>query len=660
MPALDHVNKDGTIYEIVPEIAPLFNTLTDYAAGDCVIKDAVLYRFKTAHAAGAWVGTDAEAIEVGEELTQLNKIPTGTHPDMTAGNADQLVSTVFVEDEVPYNFRTSGGSADIGDREYDEIVGGSIVLNQLTSNDTQTQTVNGVTFTKSDGKYVVSGTASGNAFIYSDYGSANYFAKNHVYMFSGCPANGSGSTYRLGLVGAGTTVASEYGSGGLYKYTSDTATILSTVIYIYSGYTASNLTFTPQVFDLTQMFGSAIVDYVYGLEQSTVGSGVTWLKHHFPKIFDAGYIPYNAGEMQSVTGLSAHKMTGFNQWDEEWESGMINSSTGQPTNDPSYIRSKNYNPCLGGQTYCNSSSAEICFFFYDANKNYLKYQWARSGLSFAFPDSARYFKIMPVNSYGTVYNHDFCINLHWDGERDGEYEAYKEYEYALDDSVVLRGILKLDSNSQLYADGDRYLPDGTVQRRYGVVDLGTLNWVKQIISSDTFFQSDGLRGVIKPPVNNSTIADCVCPVFKFVPWNSSERGNFICAIAGATDSYAGRISCQYSAASTVEEFKSAMSGVYMVYPLATPTTETAEPYQTPQIVDDWGTEEYISTSLVPVGHDTKYANNLRAKLEMSPDSPEEDGDYIVRHGNGENEYVALGSTTTIQGILDRLTALENA
>lgn len=73
MAKLDQIEIDGTLYEVVPEIGPLFSASTAYQAGKCVIKDAVLYRFKTAHAAGAWVGTDAEAIEVGKELTGLKQ-----------------------------------------------------------------------------------------------------------------------------------------------------------------------------------------------------------------------------------------------------------------------------------------------------------------------------------------------------------------------------------------------------------------------------------------------------------------------------------------------------------------------------------------------------------------------------------------------------------
>ena len=55
-------------------------------------------------------------------------------------------------------------------------------------------------------------------------------------------------------------------------------------------------------------------------------------------------------------------------------------------------------------------------------------------------------------------------------------------------------------------------------------------------------------------------------------------------------------------------------GTNTVYELVTPTTETADPYINPQIVDASGTEQYVDASFVagtrdfemPVGHDTEY------------------------------------------------------
>ena len=101
---------------------------------------------------------------------------------------------------------------------------------------------------------------------------------------------------------------------------------------------------------------------------------------------------------------------------------------------------------------------------------------------------------------------------------------------------------------------------------------------------------------------------------------------------------------------TATDFKDAMSGIYLVYELDTPTIETADPYANPQTVNDWGTEEYVDYGYytgtrgvsIPVGHDTLYQANLRAKLEMIPDSPSNgNGDYVVRQVDGINSYVPL-------------------
>ena len=63
-----------------------------------------------------------------------------------------------------------------------------------------------------------------------------------------------------------------------------------------------------------------------------------------------------------------------------------------------------------------------------------------------------------------------------------------------------------------------------------------------------------------------------------------------------------------------DAFKTAMNGVYLVYELATPTTENATPFTSPQSVSREGTEQYIDGKVasgtrdvaVPVGHETEY------------------------------------------------------
>jgi len=404
--------------------------------------------------------------------------------------------------------------------------------------------------------------------------------------------------------------------------------------------------------DLTQMFGSTIADYIYGLERSQAGAGVAWFKKLFPK----PYYAYNAGSLQSVQ-TSEHKMVGFNQWDEEWENGAYDTSTGIKTISNANIRNKNLIKVVPNATYyikCPYTYG-LRILAYDESGGFISDMGYKNNITLTTPNNCGYVSFF-TNGVDKVktYTDGICINLSWDGEKDGQYEPYVEHTYPLDSDVVLRGIPKLDSGNNLYYDGDVYEADGTVTRRYGVVDLGTLNWTDQSGTTQHSFYSDVISDAKKNALSQE-IPNCRCA--KYTTTNSEDfvksKPNL-----SITVSNSGRANINDNGYTDAASFKQAMSGVLLVYELATPTTETAEPYQNPQIVDDFGTEEYVTTSIVPVGHVTKYQPNLRAKLEMSPDSPDGNGDYIVRQANGENSYVSLASTTTIQDILARLTALE--
>jgi len=199
--------------------------------------------------------------------------------------------------------------------------------------------------------------------------------------------------------------------------------------------------------------------------------------------------------------------------------------------------------------------------------------------------------------------------------------AHKTYDsggnvignYALDSSLTLRGIPKLDANNNLYYDGDTYASDGTVTRRYGVVDLGTLDWTYN--STYDFFASSYLS--TKTGVANQ-ISNILCGKYTTV---ASKYANGVPSLpdksilVAAENQYIRVKDSTYTDAATL---KTAMSGVYLVYELATPTTESADPYTNPQIVDPDGTEEYVTSNSVPVGHVTKYPEDLRSKIEGLP------------------------------------------
>lgn len=82
-------------------------------------------------------------------------------------------------------------------------------------------------------------------------------------------------------------------------------------------------------------------------------------------------------------------------------------------------------------------------------------------------------------------------------------------------------------------------------------------------------------------------------------------------------------------------------GTNTVYKLSTPTTETAEPYTQYQEVDANGTEEYVGTGVVPVGHVTKYPTDLKGTFESILSAiPSANGTYALKVtvANGKHTF----------------------
>lgn len=333
---------------------------------------------------------------------------------------------------------------------------------------------------------------------------------------------------------------------------------------------------------------------------------------------------------------ASHDMVGFNAWDEEWEEGGIRDETG--VNDDlstGRIRSKNYIRVVPNTVYfANIAGANAHIFCYDIDKTYLGHIDIVGNSTFTTMDKTAFIRFRTNNTYGNTYKNDICINLSWDGERDGDYEQYVKRSYPLDESLELRGIPKLDANNHLYYDGDTYEADGTVTRKYGIVDMGTLDW--------SFISSPQWNCFSATVTGKKFVGEFLCQRYTQGIVYGTENEKVIQANSSNAIIY-----IRDSSYSDVASFKSAMSGVMLVYELATPTTEEADPFQNPQVVDDFGTEEYVDAAVsagtrdvaIPVGHVTNYMANLKAKLEMLPNSPDGDGDYIVRQANGQNTFV---------------------
>lgn len=556
----------------------------------------------------------------------------GTYEDLTSGYAEVLTTEQHTTDTEPYIFRKSGGSASVGVREEDTIVGGSVAWNQLVQNgnfatgskspfggSAWTATV-GEIYTNTTGTVTITVTLP---LVPTHKYMVSFEAKQDVQITNnfkvGYAATTLGSGILINSIFDGKPVGQWVLTGRTFTIPSDTTV---TEFGLKFGCTTTNPLLSGEVvhlrnimlFDLTQMFGSAVADAVYDMYTVNHGDDVAWFKSMFP----LDWYDYNTGTMEHVHGLTSHEMTGLNQWDEEWESGSYDTTTGAKVANTGTIRCKNPIHVFPDTTYYLHIPSSPIVLYYDASGNYLTYAQPTANAVFTTPSNAHFINFRMGTAYGTTYKHDICINIS-NASKNGTYEPYSKHSYALDSSLTLRGVPKWDNG--LYYDGDTYEADGTVTRRYGVVDLGTRNWTLRSGTTDEFTFSLSAKQV--------GYQNLMCA--KYVSVNTSLDDMPDKTIRGHASNTA--VYVRDASYTTAADFKTAMSGVYLVYELATPTTETAQPFTNPQIVDKYGTEEYVTTGLVAVGHETQYLTDLKGKLEelpTIPSAPSTTGTYVLR------------------------------
>ena len=115
-----------------------------------------------------------------------------------------------------------------------------------------TQTINGVTFTNNgDGTITVNGTTTAESYLpfnltYDDVPCV----KGHIYCILGCPPGGSYQTYDVD-----TSWGNDVGNGDIRLFNRDIK-FGNYYIRVFPGYTANNIVFKPQLFDLTEMYGA--------------------------------------------------------------------------------------------------------------------------------------------------------------------------------------------------------------------------------------------------------------------------------------------------------------------------------------------------------------------------------------------------------------------
>lgn len=189
----------------------------------------------------------------------------------------------------------------------------------------------------------------------------------------------------------------------------------------------------------------------------------------------------------------------FNQWDEEWELGSYNSTTGEPLSSDNQIRSKNSIPVDDSKTYYIrlNTTYVMRVMEYDENDEYLGFDanlsWNRT---YTPSEGTHFIRFYIGSNYGTTYNHDIAINYPdditsytpyanvcmpegfniWDPENQEYIQVYAGYVNANTRELYLRPVYEEYAGEELVgpwmSSWDPYEEDTTPTEGAFVIDFG--------------------------------------------------------------------------------------------------------------------------------------------------------------------------------------------
>ena len=460
---------------------------------------------------------------------------------------------------------------------------------------------NGITFTvNADGTIKANGTATARSQIYWN------IPKAIAQTFGGMILNGcvSQTGAKLILEDAGapyTSYAEDTGSGAtisasIASMPTDNAHL---IFRVTNGTTLSNVTIKPMI----------------RLASDT----------------DATFEPYsNICPISGWDSVNAN-VSSVNVWDEEWEVGGYNTTTGEKVVWANGIRNKNRIPIVPNTGYYfnvpySVGSSGLYIYYYDADGNYISNvrKWSKS---FTTIENARYINFELAATYGTTYNNDISINY---PATDTDYHTYIGTAYTTDLPETVYG-------------GSLDVVSGVLTIDKAMVNLGTLNWGYN--SSYEFFY-----GKINSLKENGNL---LCSAYNFVgPKSNEAMANVVNgSIATSITKYAKIKNTAYT---NTTSFKTAINGVQLVYELAEPRTIQLTPKQvtillgTNNVWADSGDVGVSGFTIVNKDIQIHIDNSLTEALSKAANALEKanEAESIAAHAN-EDSQGALSIATGI-------------
>ena len=279
--------------------------------------------------------------------------------------------------------------------------------------------------------------------------------------------------------------------------------------------------------------------------------------------------PSNPRPISGWTGAVIVNNGSINVWDEKWEQGYYDTSSGLPKNG-SYFRSK-YNIYIKPDTqykFVNLGSGAARVLYYDKDDNYISYTVINSPpQNFRTPVNANYIRFYMTSEYGdgTSYGNNISINSLI---TDSSYYPY----------VGSTVPISWQTEAGTVYGGELDVTSGVLKVNKIGVKVKDLSWTYQS-SGLRFFTSD-LASVIKTPADNTqALEGFICETLKTLSANQVFVSEGCIGVASS-----GNIFLRNTAWDEEQEVISAIGDNYIVYPIITPQTYQLTPTQVSSIL----------------------------------------------------------------------------